>query len=626
MQKSAIFRCMLIAASLTGLTSLTALAAPAGEWPTTGGDQANTKFSALAQINRNNVGSLERAWVYHYATGSESPPAQAVGRNFEVTPLVIDGVMYITTPIASAAVVALDPVSGKEIWKWAAPSVVSGRGLAYWKGPNGPRLVLAADGGLVALDVRTGQLAKDFGEGGKIVVDADLPLTERARLPNPVAIFKDIAIAGAITGEGGVPGPSGDIRAWNLRTGKLAWRFHTIPRPGDPGFDTWPNVESTQRRPGANVWSQFSVDEEQELVFAPIASPGYDWYGGDRLGDNLYGNSLVALDARTGKRRWHFQMVHHDLLDYDVTGAPTLVDIKKGGRTIPAVVQNTKMGMVFIFDRRNGEPIFGVEERPVPQSAMPGERSSPTQPFPLKPPILGRTSMTRAEISKLSPESEKFCTEFFDRAKPGSIYTPLGPELMVSFPGTNGGANWGGASYDPARSLVFVNISNIGTTGSLTKAPPESGLIYRNNGAFQRFVDQDRFPCQIGPWGELAAINVNTGDVAWKVPLGSYREVEAKGFLQHGAANLGGSIVTAGGVLFIAATNDRRFRAFDVETGAELWRTDLEATGNATPSTYLGKDNKQYVVIAAGGPGNWRSVGNTVGDASDSVIAFRLPD
>lgn len=600
---------------------------PRNQWRWVGGDPGAMRFSQLTQITPKNVRRLRRAWTFHYSAEIANPREKGIGRTFEVTPLVIDGVMYITTPLASSAVVALDPVSGNRLWSWAAPSVVTGRGLAYWKGDDkrGPWLIVAIDNKLVALDTKTGEPAMAFGDNGQIVVDSDLPEGMRAPPPNPVAIFGNLVITGALTGEGGPPGPSGDIRAWDISTGKLVWRFHTIPRRGEPGFETWPDEASVMYRPGANVWSMFSMDLERGLIFAPLGSPGYDWYGGDRHGANLFGNSVVALDIRTGRLRWAFQTVHHDLLDYDVTGAPMLVDVRHGGKQTPAVVQSTKQGMVFFLDRLTGEPIYGVEERPIPQSSIPGERASLTQPFPVKPPVLARTGMVRSDIAALSPESLDYCTKLFDSLRVARLFEPLGEKATLSFPGTNGGANWGGMFFNPRLRLAYVNISNIGTIGYLARSGSDTGPAYRNVSAFARFVDRERFPCQKGPWGELIAINVDTGDVAWKVPLGSYKEMEERGFVNYGAANLGGGIVTAGGVIFIAATNDRRLRAFDARSGEELWKAELDATGNAIPATYLGRDGKQYVVIAAGGPGNWSNVGNTEGDYSDSLIAFALP-
>lgn len=614
--------CLLLAAGCTRSGN------ESGDWTVHGRDSASTKFSPLDQINRHNVSRLRPAWVYHYDVKQEGNAATWGAVKFQVTPLLVDGVMYLSTPVPN--VVALDPTTGQEIWKWTSPSHIPGRGLAWWPGDGqkrGPRLIFAIAEGLVALDAATGTPAADFRDAGILHIDRDKPETLRARIPNPVAIFEHLAITGSVTGEGGVPGPRGDIRAWDLRTGELAWTFHTIPLPGEPGFETWPDETSVIDRPGANVWSMFSVDTESGTVFAPIGSPGYDFYGGDRKGANLYGNSVVALDARTGKLRWHYQMVRHDIFDYDLAGAPSLIEVKRAGKTIPALVQGTKMGSLYVLDRRTGQPLFDVEERRVPRSDVPGEVAWDTQPVPVKPPPLSRSTMTEADLTTLSPESTEFCRRLLSRFGHVELFKPLGQSPTLSFPGSNGGVNWGGVSFNPGLRMIFVNVSNIGTYGQLTDAPADSGLKYRNEGAFARFVDQNRYPCQRPPWGELVAIDADSGDIAWRATLGSYPELESKGIFNTGAPGLGGSITTAGGLVFIGATNDRRFRAFDAKTGAELWRTDLPATANAVPMTYLGRDGKQYVAVAAGGPGNWRSVGPTAGDGSDTVIAFRLvPD
>jgi glucose dehydrogenase len=335
---------------------------------------------------------------------------------------------------------------------------------------------------------------------------------------------------------------------------------------------------------------------------------------------------VIALDALTGKLRWYYQVVHHDLFDYDVSAPPALIEVRRGGKTIPAVAEITKMGLLFILDRLTGRPLFGVEERPVPRSDVPGEESWPTQPFPLKPPPLSRMSMTAQDITTRTPEAHKFCAEWFSRLRHQGPYTPFGmtPSLMI--PGTMGGGNWGGVSFDPKLGYIFVNTSSLGGTGHIVAAPPGAPMPYRNEGGYTRFIDQDQYPCQQPPWGELSAVNANTGDIVWRVPLGSYDELEAQGVKNAGAANMGGSIVTAGGLLFIAATTDSRFRAFDSRTGKELWRTTLDATGDAVPMTYQGRNGKQYVVIAAGGTNRFRMLANTAEETADTLIAFSLGD
>jgi quinoprotein glucose dehydrogenase len=362
------------------------------------------------------------------------------------------------------------------------------------------------------------------------------------------------------------------------------------------------------------------------MVFLPIGNAADSFYGADRKGTNLYSCSVIALDALTGKLRWHYQVVHHDLFDYDLSAPPALIELQRGGKTIPAVAQITKMGLLFILNRMTGQPVFGVEERPVPKSDVPGEDSWPTQPFPLKPPPLARLSITAADITNRTPEAHRFCAEWFSKLRHQGPYTPFGMTASLMMPGTMGGGNWGGVSFDPKLGYIFVNTSSLGGTGHMVKADAGARMPYRNEGGYTRFIDQDQYPCQQPPWGELSAVNANTGNIAWRVPLGSYDEVEAQGLKNAGAPNMGGSIVTAGGLVFIAATTDAKFRAFDSGTGKELWMARLDATGDAVPMTYQGRNGKQYVVIAAGGTNRFRMLANTAAVAADTLIAFSLPD
>jgi glucose dehydrogenase len=584
---------------------------------------AGMHYSPLTQITPANVNRLARAWTFH--TGEK-------GRQFETLPVVAEGLLYITSQ--NCRVIALEPETGKEVWKYD-PHVTRARdhrGVSYWPGDAGtaPRILLATgDARLIELDAKTGTVIPSFGDSG--IVDLRIGVADgypqsSYSVSSPPAIYKNLAIVGPSTPEGPSHGPSGDPRAFDIKTGKLVWRFHTVPQPGEPGNETW-GPDGWKDRAGPSLWGNITIDSERGLVFLPTGNPADSWYGADRKGTNLYANSLVALDAGTGKMRWYFQMVHHDIFDYDVTGSPTLVTAKKDGKEIPAIAEITKMGLLFILDRETGKPVFGVEERPVPKSQVPGEESWPTQPFPMKPPPLARTTaITRDELSKRTPQAEKYCAEQFDKYIHGSLYTPFGLEPVLTFPGAMGGGNWGGVSFDPTLSYVFVNTSNMGAIGRMAPSPPGSPMPYRNESGYARFLDNEQYPCQQPPWGELSAVNTKTGDVAWRVPLGSYDELEARGLKNWGTPNTGGSLATAGGLLFVAATNDSRFRAFDSRTGSEIWAARLDATGNATPMSYLGRDGKQYVVVAAGGPDHLRNVGNTSTNNADALIAFAVSD
>jgi quinoprotein glucose dehydrogenase len=373
-----------------------------------------------------------------------------------------------------------------------------------------------------------------------------------------------------------------------------------------------------------------TVDVRNGLLFLPVGNPSDSFYGADRPGKNLYSNSIVAVDAATGKLRWFYQLVHHDIFDYDVAAAPALITVMRDGKAVPAVAQTTKMGLLFILDRLTGNPIFGVEERPVPVSDVPGEKSWPTQPFPIKPPPLARNSVSPSELSTLSPESAKYCENLLAKNPNKGPYTPFLLNGSTLFPSTMGGGNWGGVAFDPRLHLIFVNTSSIGSVGRMEKAAPGApadgiaGMPYLNKGGYTRFVDQDRYPCNQPPWGELSAVSADTGEIAWRVPLGSYDELERRGIKKTGAANIGGPIATAGQLVFIGATNDSHFHAIDARTGKELWTAKLDAPAEATPITYLGRDGKQYVVTVSGSAGHLRSVGRDSEDV-DVITAFVLP-
>jgi glucose dehydrogenase len=588
----------------------------AADWPAYGRDAGGTKYSPLDQINTKNIAKLAPAWTYH--TGD---PAGT----WEETPVVIGGVMYFATQ--KNRVIALDAQTGTELWNYdpKTPRTSEHRGVSVWAGDkqHPPRIVLATAARLIELDAKTGKPIPDFGDNGevnlRVGVADDYPRAHYS-ITSPPAVYKNLIILGPSTQEGPSKGPSGDPRAFDALTGKLVWRFHAVPQPGEPGNETW-GPDGWKDRAGPSAWGGMTVDAEQGLVFVPLGNPADSFYGADRKGQDLYANSLVALDAATGKLRWYFQLVHHDIFDLDASAPASLVEATVNGKRVPAVAEFSKNGLLYVLHRATGKPVWGVEERPVPKSDVPGEESWPTQPFPLKPPLLSRMSMTKDEIANISPESHEYCVAQFEKYKTLGAFTPFSDkEARLTFPSSIGGANWAGVAYDPKLGYIIVNFSNLGQMGQMAATAPGSPMPYRNTLAYSRFVDKEGYPCNQPPWGELAAVDTKTGDIAWRVPLGSYEELEAKGLKNTGATNLGGGIVTAGGLVFIGASDDQHFRAFDTRTGKTLWETKLDADGNATPITYQGRNGKQYVVIVAGGPGHLRH-----GATGDAVVAFALP-
>ena len=643
----------------------------AKEWPTYGHDPGGERFSPLTQLSPENVGELKIAWIYHmrpagFTGGGGGFPVMegreaggAVGdtparpggaargrfgsgfRPSEDTPLVRNGIMYIATPYAR--VVAVDPVTGKELWSFQLPSSnPSTRGAEFWAGDGTtPAQIVfgSTDGKLYSLDAKTGKPNSSFGDNGVVNLNTDeimRGLPGRNGLTSPPVVYKNLVITGGTTQENPPHGPAGDVRAWDMHTGKLVWTFHSVPRQGEKYNDTWAD-DSWKNRTGVNVWGFLTVDEKRGIVYMPFGAPSVDQYGGDRAGDNLFSTSLVAADANTGKYLWHFQVVHHDVWDADMTGAPALIDVKQGGKTIPAVVAMDKAGMVFLLNRVTGKPIYGVEERPVPQSELPLEHTSKTQPFPLKPPPLARMTFSKDDIATVTPELEAACRKLVEGLEMGGPFLPPSyNRLRVQFPGNHGGVNWGGTSFDPQLGYLFANVNELGQMSGLKDHDPKSGPAVANGqgnrvdpqGPYEGVAGGGRFsvkgstpqqlPCQQPPWGELAAVNVNTGEIAWKVPLGVTDSLP-EGKRNTGRPGNGGTIATAGGIVFVAATDDGRFRAFDGKTGKELWTVKLPGVAEATPITYQGRDGKQYVVITATGGGFFS---NPV--TGDSVIAFAL--
>lgn len=691
------------------------------EWRAHGGDKAFTNYSSLDQINRSNVDNLERQWTYNTGDARDN---STISHN----PIIIDGIMYLMTPSHKAVAVEAD--TGDEIWSFD-PEVVAGsnRGLTYWEdesGNNG-RIFISSGSLLFALDAKTGNVITEFGTEGHVDISTGLDREGdlSVRLGSPGVTYEDLLIIGSAVGEGPEPTAPGHIRAYNVRTGEREWIFHTIPHPGEFGYETWPE-DAWKNAGGANAWGGVSLDEERGIVFAATGSPAYDFHGGDRHGKNLFGNSVIALNASTGERIWHFQTVHHDLWDYDLPAPPSLITVEQNGKEIDAVAQPSKTGHVFVFNRETGDPIFPVVERPVPQTDLEGEETWPTQPFPVKPPPIARQGLTPDNITTLSSEKHTNALEEFSNYRSFGIYTPPGKTSAIVSPGLHGGAEWGGASYDRATGLLYVNTNNIpyvlpmintqslisddATSGEriymsncsschgndrggippsfpslidvhdrLSSAEireiievgkgsmpafggqitddemdeliaflsgqdngaPESGDETRNESTggeeslpypyihnnYYQFRDDEGYPAIEPPWGTLNAVNMNTGEIEWKVPLGEYQELTERGVPPTGTENFGGSIVTAGGLVFIAATRDSKFRAFDKETGDILWETKLETGAFATPSTYK-VDGKQYVVIGVGGNCKYCGQGHNKFDTppADNFVAFALSD
>ena len=679
----------------TGSAGTAAQAADAKEWPTYGHDSGGMRFSPLTQINAGNVGDLKVAWTYHMKQAGDSvgggrgpagpggpggpggrrpggglpggggaaggagggldqfaaqaaaegigPPRVATGFSFsEVTPLVIHGVMYIGTPYGR--VTALDPTTGTEIWSYKLPSgEPAPRGVEYFPGDKETAeliVVGTSDGKLFTLDPKTGALNKNFGVNG--IVDLNTPEITHGLpdvsdgISSPPIMYNNLILLGGKTTESGGPGPAGDVRAFDIHTGKLAWTFHAIPEKGEPNYGGWVG-DSAKQRSGVNVWGLITVDAKRGIAYLPFGAPSGDAFGGDRPGDNLYGSSIVAVNAATGKYIWHFQLVHHDIWDFDLETPPLLMDVKKDGKVIPAVAVIEKDSLLYLLDRTNGKPIYGVEERPVPQSMVPQEKTSPTQPFPVKPEPLARQTVTMADIATVTPELEAACRKLIadNHLELGGPFLPeTYNHVRVNFPSEIGGVNWPGGTFNPQLGYYYINVMNLGQMQGYKD--PASGPVgddiagtnkffgragpYASLRPGRRFKDNpSNMPCQQPPWGELVAVNVNTGDIAWKVPLGITDSLPADK-QKTGRPGIGGPIATAGGLVFIGAVDDNRFRAFDAKTGKELWSAKLDAAAGSVPSTYEGKDGRQYVVVTSAG-----NVFAAEPATSDAITAYALP-
>ena len=677
-------------------SDLRSVAVEGQNWSAYGGGPLNQHYSPLAQINRENVKNLEVAWKFDSGeTGG-----------LQTSPLMVDGVLYGITP--TQKIFAVNAGNGTLLWKF--DSGIKGtqpdRGLAYWSDGKSARILAGVMNFVYALDAATGTPIPTFGHEGRIDLREGLGRepaeAQSIVLTSPVVVYKDLFIAGGRNPET-LPAPPGDIRAFDIRTGKLRWEFHTIPHPGEYGYDTWP-ADAWKTSGAANNWAGMSLDVARGIVYVPTGSAAADFYGGDRVGSDLFANSLLAIDANTGKRLWHFQGVHHDIWDRDFPSPPVLLTVDRGGKAVDAVAQTSKQGFVFLFDRVTGAPLFPLETRKYPGSTVPGEVAATEQSLPTKPAPFARQMLTDQMLTTRTPEAHRFAAEKFAKFRSEGQFVPfsVGKETVV-FPGFDGAAEWGGPAVDPQTGIIYINSNEMAWTGALAEnngsnsardlylgqcgvchgeklagSPPAIpslvgveqrlspqevaatihsgkgrmqgfpnlshdqidalieflfgdgneemeasgplpvGMKYRFTG-YKRFLDQEGFPAIAQPWGTLNAIDLNTGEYVWKIPFGTFPELAAKGMKDTGSENYGGPVVTAGGVLFIGATNfDKKFRAYDKSTGKLLWETTLPFSGNATPITYM-MNGKQYVVIAAGGGKDPKSGSGGV------YVAFALP-
>ena len=568
-------------------------------WSDYGGSPDAAQYSALAQINRANVAKLEVAWSY--STGDAN--------KYFFNPLMVDGTLYVLAK--NNSIVALEAATGKEMWVHPAEpdtTLMTNRGLNYWQSRDGKdrRLLFASNHFLRAIDARTGHPIASFGTGGKVDLkeglDRDPKTLRLVQSITPGRVFEDLLILGSATNQGYGSAP-GDIRAFDVRTGRIVWTFHTVPRPGEFGYETWPK-DAWKRVGGANVWGEMSLDLKRGIVYAPTASAKYNFYGADRAGANLFSDCLLALDARTGKRLWHFQMVHHDIWDYDDATAPKLLTLRHEGKTVDAVAQVSKQGFVWVFHRVTGEPLWPIEERRVPRSDMPGEETWATQPFPVKPPPFARQTFTADDLSPyLSPEERARFRDQILSARNEGLFTPPGQRDTVQMPGNNGGANWGGAAVDPSSGRLFVVSKDLPAMLKLAKDPEADKALAASAGerfysGFGFMIASNGLSPIAPPWSSLTAYDLNEGTILWKIPLGDVPELAAKGIRNTGSHYPKvGPVVTAGGLIF-TGTRDRKVRALDAGSGKVLWEHEVDAALEGIPAVYEA-GGRQFVVFCA---------------------------
>lgn len=625
------------------LAAVSVNAQPGPDWPAYGGDPGGMRHSPLDQIRPDNVSRLKIAWQYH--TGDVIDQKDHPRSGFQATPLLINGKLYVVTPFNK--IIALNPQTGQEIWKFDPHIERDGdygdgltcRGIAAWRDPASGawRLYVATqDGRLLSVSAGDGTRVKEFGDNGEVPLTKGIAQKNRGEyhFTSPPAVVRDVVVLGsAINDNNRTDMPTGVVRGFDARTGALRWSWDPIPkRKDDPAYASWEN-DSALRTGAGNAWSIPSADPDRDLVFIPTGSASPDFYGGERPGDNRYTNSVVALRASTGEVVWHYQVVHHDLWDYDVPAQPVLIPLRKDGRTIPALAQATKMGFVFVLDRETGKPVFEVRERPVPQSDVPGERTSPTQPFPTLPPPLSAYSLPAKDAWGLTPWDRGKCRDLISSARNDGIYTPPSLRGSIAFPGNAGGTNWGSLSYDAGRGIAVLQESRLPFYVRLYKREdwdkarqefPKAEFARMRGTPYimMRFplTSPWGLPCNPPPWGVLHGVDLSSGKVKWTVPLGTPRDLAPIPLtFQWGTPVVSGALTTASGLAFIGATMDYYFRAFSTDTGAELLKIRLPTTATAVPMTYKGEDGKQYVVVCVGGHAKFSKV------LSDVVMAFALP-